>query len=120
MRQVILAMLLMSGAGYGCATQSSSADRQGRFDKPPLQLGTCTTMGVHVRNPDMYLNIGGETGDYSIAASRTKDGAAIWKIILNDAGSNSSTVALRGSGASAAELDETWRIVEFCETYKSG
>jgi hypothetical protein len=123
MRGVILALVLLA-AGYGCATQTgataSGADREGRFAKSAIDMGTCAALGANTRNPDLYLAIGGEQGDYSIAGSRTKDGAAIWTLIADDAGPNSSTVRLRGSGASAAELDEMWRILKFCETYKPG
>ncbi|WP_395015201.1 hypothetical protein [Dongia sp.] len=123
MRKLLLAVLL-STVGYGCATQNGTtvtgSDREGRFAKDPLHLGTCVAMGAHVRNAELYLAIGGEPGDYSILASRTKDGSPIWTIIANKAGSNSSDVRLRGSGASAAELDEMWRIVEFCESYEPG
>ena len=123
MRKLLLALLL-STVGYGCAAQNgttaSGADREGTFAKAPLHLGTCAAVGAHTRDPDLYLAIGGETGDYSILASRTKDGPAIWTIIANEAGPKSSNVRLRGSGASAAELDEMWRILEFCETYEPG
>ncbi|GAB2174812.1 hypothetical protein [Dongia sp. agr-C8] len=118
-----MVVLLLGAAAQACSTPTTSgsgAEREGRFAKASMHLGTCTAMGAHVRNPDLYLAIGGGEGDYSILASRTKDGSPIWAISMDDAGADSSTVRLRGSGASAAELEEIWRVVEFCETYEPG
>ena len=127
MRRVILAMLLMSVAGYGCAAQSQnqsasatqttttvSGDRQGHFARSAGDMSTCVGLMSHVGHPELQFDLN-VTPPQTVAAKKYQsDENAIWTAEFRDAGSNATDVTLRNATASASDLDEAWRIVELC------
>jgi hypothetical protein len=118
------ALLIGGCASGGQSTGTPAGDsmvyRTGTFKKSPIDMTACTSYGMHVAEPDMHFTIGKDGDWFTVLGGPTKDEtAAIWQVAIRPGDAESSEVELRNKSATTSALDEVWKVVAFCETYKA-
>jgi len=101
-----------------CATNGAqSDDRRGHFAKSGMVMAACPAGVLTKRHPEMHFMIGEADGGGFSTTGATSDNmaTALWVLTAKDSGSGSD-VTLQKKGGSAAQLDEVWAAVEYCET----
>jgi len=96
---------------------SAADDRRGHFSKSSMLMVVCPAGVLSKRHPEMHFMVGmAEGGGYSTTAATSDDmSTALWVITAKDAASGSD-VTLQSKGGSAAQLDEAWAAVEYCQS----
>ena len=112
-RTGLAALLLVVGSAAGTAV-FADAQHLGQFSNPPMQMTTCAMAEMMKNHPEMFFQLGTTEKTFSVSGAPTKLAQLDWKLSATESGSGNTTVELKGSGASAAELDEVWRSVESC------
>jgi len=120
----VLALSLMAGAcakqppssqvSAANAAKAAGADRQGHFAGSAQDLSICVASGSHERHPELSFDMNVSPPQKVSAKKYQSDETAIWTAEFHAAGAAETDVFLRDVSASAADLDEVWRIVAIC------
>jgi len=117
---IVVAGCAGSAQNAKTATGGSTVYRSGTFKRSAIDLTACSSYGMHVAHPDMFFSIGKDGDWFTVLGGPSKDEtAAIWQIAIRSTESEISEVELRDKGAATAALDEVWKVVAFCETYRA-
>ena len=117
-----VAGILLSPAAYGqdpAPSGNASVFRQAQFKRSALEMTTCAGILMEMIHPELHY-FTGTAAEWKTLGGAPKDDveAVAWVIVARDSDDRSSEVRLLGLGASDAELDEIWQVLNPCETQK--
>ena len=106
----------VSAGACGQETEKGSVHNQGTFKHAAHDMTTCAATLLQLIRPELHYFVG-TAGEWETLAGASKDDidAATWTLAARDSGSQSSGVKLLSFGASKADLDDAWGVIETCE-----